>query len=181
MNLRTGKVEGIVFEDKNANGSRDPGEPGIPDVRVMVKDSSNKVQIKVTNSDGKYIADVPVGTTVTSIVESTLPSDFVRTSDDWKTTLNVPADGTVFDADGYTSAEPTQRPSPEPTSRPTPDPTPRPTTNPLPPIRPPTSQPITPQPTMAPPTSMPTSTITNSEIMTEVITNGNHKICTRRR
>jgi hypothetical protein len=67
----------MVFEDKKANGIRDPGEPGIAGVRVVITDSSGEVQIKVTNSNGEYAADVLVGTTATIIVESTLPHDLV--------------------------------------------------------------------------------------------------------
>ena len=194
VNLPTGKVVGMVFEDKNANGIRDPGEPGIAGVRVMITDSSGEVQIKVTNSNGEYAADVPVGTTATIIVESTLPHDLVPTSADRTTTLYVLVDQTVYDSDGYMSIKPTQPPSskltpvptsspttiptrpptpqpitPQPTTKPHPDPTPAPTAGPTPsPTRPPTHQPITPQPAAAPPTAMPTSTITNTETMIEL-------------
>ncbi len=40
---------GIVFDDQNGNGRRDPGEPGLPDVRV-----SNGKAIVKTDADGRY-------------------------------------------------------------------------------------------------------------------------------
>lgn len=40
---------GIVFNDQNGNGNRDPNEPGIPDVRV-----SNGKAIVKTDADGRY-------------------------------------------------------------------------------------------------------------------------------
>jgi hypothetical protein len=44
---------GIVFEDRNGNGQRDAGEPGIVDVVV-----SNQREVVVTNADGRY--ELPV-------------------------------------------------------------------------------------------------------------------------
>ena len=45
--------KGVVFHDKNRNGTRDQGEPGIGGVRV-----SNGSAITVTDSDGGYSLDV---------------------------------------------------------------------------------------------------------------------------
>jgi C terminal of Calcineurin-like phosphoesterase/Calcineurin-like phosphoesterase len=48
---------GIVFEDRNGNGLRDPDEPGIASVEV-----SNGVDVAVTDKNGAYtIADRPGG------------------------------------------------------------------------------------------------------------------------
>jgi hypothetical protein len=58
----------MVFEDKNANGIRNPGEPGIAGARVMITDSSGEVQIKVTNTATGSMQRA-VGTTATIIVE----------------------------------------------------------------------------------------------------------------
>ena len=46
---------GVVFEDRNGNGVRDPGEPGLPGVAV-----SNGVDVVLTDAVGAYgIADRP--------------------------------------------------------------------------------------------------------------------------
>lgn len=47
------KARGVVFEDRNSNGQRDPGEPGLPGVVV-----SNQFEVVVTDADGKY--ELPV-------------------------------------------------------------------------------------------------------------------------
>ncbi len=47
--LHAETARGIVFNDQNANGERDPGEPGLPDVKV-----SNGLDIVTTNFDGRY-------------------------------------------------------------------------------------------------------------------------------
>jgi 3',5'-cyclic AMP phosphodiesterase CpdA len=43
------QARGVVFEDVNGNGSRDPGEPGLPGVAV-----ANGVDVVVTDADGAY-------------------------------------------------------------------------------------------------------------------------------
>ncbi|MDI6693903.1 MAG: SdrD B-like domain-containing protein [Anaerolineales bacterium] len=55
-------VEGYVFEDTNSNGKRDPGERGIPDYLIVLKDRDNteidRMTIAVTtNHDGYYFFD----------------------------------------------------------------------------------------------------------------------------
>ncbi len=50
------KIGGVVFEDVNGNGSRDPGEPGIAGVVV-----SNQVDCIATGSDGTYEIDMGQG------------------------------------------------------------------------------------------------------------------------
>ncbi|MEO8357149.1 MAG: SdrD B-like domain-containing protein [Chloroflexota bacterium] len=54
------KVEGHVFNDLNANGKRDDGEPGISDYLVVLKDRDNseidRMSISaVTDADGYYV------------------------------------------------------------------------------------------------------------------------------
>jgi hypothetical protein len=46
-------ARGVVFHDRNGNGRRDPGEPGIRGMRV-----SNQREIAVTDSQGRY--ELPV-------------------------------------------------------------------------------------------------------------------------
>ena len=49
LGAQAATFSGHVFEDRNANGARDPGEPGIPGVRV-----SDGVAIVTTDADGAY-------------------------------------------------------------------------------------------------------------------------------
>lgn len=50
---------GVVYNDANGNGLRDPGEKGIPNVRV-----SNQRDVTVTGSDGRYVLPVTDDTIV---------------------------------------------------------------------------------------------------------------------
>lgn len=50
---------GQVFEDRNGNGVRDPGEPGIPGIKV-----SDGVQIAVTDARGEYNVSYEDGRTL---------------------------------------------------------------------------------------------------------------------
>ncbi len=44
-----GTARGLVYEDANANGARDPGERGLPEVPV-----SNGVEVTVTDAEGRW-------------------------------------------------------------------------------------------------------------------------------
>ncbi len=55
-----GLVCGTVFDDTNNNGTRDAGEPGIPDVTIKVTDeTTGEVVTTTTGPDGTF--SVPVG------------------------------------------------------------------------------------------------------------------------
>ena len=60
---------GIVFEDANANGARDAGEPGLPDVLV-----SNGTSCRPTDNDGVY--NLPADN---SLVFVTTPGSYAST------------------------------------------------------------------------------------------------------
>src|SRR5262245_21640896 len=47
--LAQSTLKGYVFIDKNANGVRDTGEPGVKDVRV-----SDQAEIAITDANGAY-------------------------------------------------------------------------------------------------------------------------------
>ncbi|BAS45067.1 hypothetical protein SSCHL_0287 [Staphylococcus schleiferi] len=52
----TYRIGDLVWEDVNKNGRQDPGEPGVPNVRVELKDLNSKVLKTVfTDENGHYI------------------------------------------------------------------------------------------------------------------------------
>lgn len=46
------RVEGVVFEDRNGDGQRQPGEPGIAGVAI-----SDQVQVVLTDASGQFVMD----------------------------------------------------------------------------------------------------------------------------
>lgn len=108
-----GKVKGVVYEDINGNGSQDDGEPGLEGVDVVITDSLGGTITLTTDSTGMYMADVPVGPTVTDIVESTLPDGALQTGGSDPSTVIVPGGGTATDSDGFQiqTSTPTKAPS----------------------------------------------------------------------
>lgn len=89
-------VTGSVWEDRNGNAIRDPGEPPFVDLPVLVTDSTGVAQTVRTDADGNYRADVAPGATT---LDPTPPPG-VRL-----TTGNDPQSVTV-------AASPTPTPSP---------------------------------------------------------------------
>ncbi len=53
-NFKAGGFAGIKFEDKNGNGLRDSGEPGLPDWTIVLIKDGAEVASTVTASDGSY-------------------------------------------------------------------------------------------------------------------------------
>ena len=76
-------IEGINFEDVNANGFRDPGEPGLAGVRMFVDENTNGTfdpsePSDITASDGTYTIMGDLGTSFT--VREVLPAGFRQTT-----------------------------------------------------------------------------------------------------
>ncbi len=46
------RIEGIVFQDRNGNGRREAGEPGLPGIAV-----SDQVQVVTTDESGRFVMD----------------------------------------------------------------------------------------------------------------------------
>lgn len=51
-----GKLRAVVYYDKNRNGARDDGEPGLPDIEV-----TNGIEIARSSPDGTVILPMPAG------------------------------------------------------------------------------------------------------------------------
>ena len=66
---------GVVFADRNANGQRDPGEPGV--ARVVV---SNQVDVTTTDSDGNFT----LSARGTGVVFMSVPDGFRATTRFWQ-------------------------------------------------------------------------------------------------
>jgi hypothetical protein len=58
----TNAIGGTVFEDKNSNGRKDSGEPGIQGITVNVFKPGGKVGTTTTDSSGNYVMTVTKGT-----------------------------------------------------------------------------------------------------------------------
>ncbi len=111
-----GTVTGLVFRDDNGNGTKDPTEPGIGNVDVIVTPAGGGAPITVsTNPDGTWSAPgVPAGN-ATVKVQTTDP-DFLTgatltTAGSDPSNVTVVAGGTVADArDGFRFPAPATAP-----------------------------------------------------------------------
>ncbi|MEU0535569.1 SdrD B-like domain-containing protein [Amycolatopsis tolypomycina] len=91
----------FVWADKNGNGLQDPGEPGVPDVPVVLKDGTGKqLATTKTGPDGKYLFDkLPDGSYQVCFDRSKLPKDYA----DWLWTKPNAGDDTK-DSDADTES-----------------------------------------------------------------------------
>jgi uncharacterized repeat protein (TIGR01451 family) len=97
-------VTGLVFEDTNANGTQDPGEPGLPGVTVMITNSQGAMTTTVTDANGLYtFTQVVSGPATVDVVDSTLPQGYVHTPAGVDPSPVTVVPGQVNDAgiDGY--------------------------------------------------------------------------------
>ena len=53
-NFKLGEIHGMKFEDKNGNGRKDPGEPGLPGWTIELKGPHGFKATAVTDSQGRY-------------------------------------------------------------------------------------------------------------------------------
>ena len=97
-----GQVIGHIFEDVNGDGNQDAGEPDLPNVNIVISDTFGVIQTATTDANGNYTATVPIGSTTTNVVESTLPAGSVQTAgiDPTMVTVN-PASTANAGNDGY--------------------------------------------------------------------------------
>ncbi|MBE8521919.1 hypothetical protein ILP97_31290 [Amycolatopsis sp. H6(2020)] len=95
----------FVWADQNGNGLQDPGEPGVPDVPVVLKDGNGKkLDSAKTGPDGKYLFDkLPDGGYQVCFDRTKLPADYA----DWQWTKPDAGDDTKdSDADPGTGCTP---------------------------------------------------------------------------
>ncbi|MEM6696951.1 MAG: SdrD B-like domain-containing protein, partial [Bacteroidota bacterium] len=97
-----GAIGNYVWLDENSDGFQDAGEPGIPNVKVDLKDEDgNVIATAFTDSDGGYLfPDLPTGMYFVDVDESTLPDtdgnpmtqDLTQTTVFTNSGDNVPSD-----------------------------------------------------------------------------------------
>jgi len=74
-----GVVIGNVYQDVNGNGMHDEGEPGLPQVTVVITDSQGVTHTLSTDALGVYSATLPFGGAVVDIDNATLPAGAIQT------------------------------------------------------------------------------------------------------
>ena len=67
------RLTGLAYEDTNGNGTREPGEPGLPGIRI----SGGRGNLAFSTSDGSFGLPVRAGNTYT--VTATAPNCYVAT------------------------------------------------------------------------------------------------------
>ncbi len=65
-----GTLTGRVYYDVNGNGNQDNNEPGIPNIDVNITDALSTVSTVVTDANGNWSADLPIGDVTISIDEN---------------------------------------------------------------------------------------------------------------
>ena len=75
-------VGDTVWYDDNSDGIQQPGEPGIPNVTVIIRDASgNAIGSAVTDSNGHYRVEVPAGGGYTAAPDpNTVPASLAATT-----------------------------------------------------------------------------------------------------
>jgi len=81
--IRLGLIKGVVFNDVNQDGQRDPGEGGVKDVRVLLRNNNIDPERELhTTASGSYsFADLDAGEYTVVVDAATLPERFEFTTD----------------------------------------------------------------------------------------------------
>ena len=76
--IQEGVIRGLVFEDRNEDGQRQPNEPGLGDVRIEAEGQTTREA--TTAGDGRFVITTPTGRYTVVMDETTLPSRFAPTT-----------------------------------------------------------------------------------------------------
>ena len=101
-----GGVTGNVYHDVDGNGVRDAGEPGLPQVTVVITDSLGVTHTTTTDANGIYTATLPYGGAVVDIDDATLPTGAVHTGGVDPNSVTVQSGLTDTGAVGYRLSAP---------------------------------------------------------------------------
>ena len=80
--MRTGSIGNYVWVDENSDGYQDAGEPGLPNIRIFLKNCSTGATLATTYTDaqGGYLFDnLAPGTYCVDVDETTLPAGMTQT------------------------------------------------------------------------------------------------------
>ncbi len=90
--ITTGTINGLVFNDENANGIFDDDEQGLPNVSVNITDVENSNTTVITDNNGFWTATIIQGNATIDIDNNTLDENAVLTAGSDPNTLTVIAD-----------------------------------------------------------------------------------------
>ncbi len=97
-----GSIDGVVFQDININGVRDPGEPGIGDVRVYVEGGKSFN----TTSEGSYrLKRIKEGSVTLKVDQSTIPQGAFFTTASSQDVFVLPKEALTVDFGVSTEVE----------------------------------------------------------------------------
>lgn len=96
-----GSVTGAVYHDVNGNGVRDPGEPGLSQVTVVITDCLGVTHTTTTDANGVYTMTLPFGAAIVDIDDSTLPGGAIHTGGVDPSPVTVVSGLTTVGAVGY--------------------------------------------------------------------------------
>ena len=99
-------ISGRVWNDQNASGTPEPGEPGIAGVKVELQDGGCTPGVsclsKITDGNGDYSFTMLVpGAYTVDVDDTTLPAGFISTTGNDPTTVNAAAGGSYTVDFGY--------------------------------------------------------------------------------
>ena len=102
----SGLIEGTIYLDNDSSGTLNGGDTVLPNVDVVIADSSGNLHTVTTNSLGYFAWPVPAGATTVDIVYTSLPTGVSLTSNGSgqgsdPTTVTVPAGGIATDNTGF--------------------------------------------------------------------------------
>ncbi|MEZ5323648.1 MAG: SdrD B-like domain-containing protein [Verrucomicrobiales bacterium] len=96
-------VSGHLFHDIDGDGTQDANEPDLSGVTVFVEDSAKNIEVVVTDANGNYFVNVPTGSTILDVNDSTLPAgSALTTANDPQTVTVNTGTTTVSPSVGYT-------------------------------------------------------------------------------
>ncbi|MEO2059201.1 MAG: gliding motility-associated C-terminal domain-containing protein [Mesonia sp.] len=101
--LDVSTISGHLYYDVNGNGTQDVGEPNLPNVEVFVTTSLGNQVTLITDENGNWELDIPVGTTITNINEADLdfPTGAIQTEGTNPTSSTVIVGETSTEIDGF--------------------------------------------------------------------------------
>lgn len=106
----TGAIGDTVFDDLNDDGVQNPGEPGIPGVRLELRAGSSPALFadQVTDADGNYLfSGLPADTFTVDVDESTLAAGYTLTTGNEPAVVPLTGGDVRLDIDfGYHFDEP---------------------------------------------------------------------------